>query len=78
MIADSVLYDSGKDVPLSMDDFISFLSNRVISTAEAAELLECSRQNVNDLVTRNKLHPVKTEPKNKFFLKSEVLQRLWK
>lgn len=78
VIADSVLYDSGKDVPLSMDDFISFLSNRVISTAEAAELLECSRQNINDLVTRNKLHPVKTEPKNKFFLKSEILQRLWK
>lgn len=77
-IADADLYEAGTPVPLSMNDFISFLSSRVISTAEAAELLNCSRQNINDLVARDKLHPVKTEQKNKFFLKSEILQRLWK
>lgn len=77
-ISDSDLYEAGIPIPLSMQDFISFLSCRVISTAEAADLLNCSRQNINDLVVRDKLHPVKTEQKNKFFLKSEVLQRLWK
>lgn len=77
-ISDADLYENGLDIPLTMKDFISFLSNRVISTAEAAELLGCSRQNINDLVARNKLHPVKTEQKNKFFLKSEIMQRLWK
>lgn len=78
LISDSDLYEKGTTVPLSMNDFISFLSNRVISTSEAAELLDCSRQNINDLVIRGKLHPVKIEQKNKFFLKSEILQRLWK
>lgn len=77
-LADYELYETGVDVPLSMEDFISFIANRVVSTTEAAEMLDCSRQNINDLVARGKLHPVKTEQKNKFFLKSEILQRLWK
>lgn len=76
-ISDKEIYDNGIDIPLSMNDFLSFLSERVISTAEAAKLLHCSRQNINDLVTRGKLHPVKTEQKNTFFLRSEILQRLW-
>lgn len=78
VISDLDLYEKGIEIPLSLEDFISFLSNRVVSTAEAAELLDCSRQNINDLVARDKLHPVKTEQKNKFFLKSEIMQRLWK
>lgn len=78
VISDAELYDTGISVPLSRNDFISFLKDRVISTSEAAELLCCSRQNINDLVAREKLHPVKVEQKNKFFLKSEILQRLWK
>lgn len=77
-IADSELYRAGIEIPLSMDDFISFLSHRVISTSEAAELLSCSRQNINELVTRGKLHPVKTEQKNTLFLKTEIIQRMWK
>lgn len=77
-IADSELYETGVAVPLTMDDFISFITNRVVSTVEAAEMLDCSRQNINDLVARDRLHPVKTEQKMKFFLKSEILQRLWK
>lgn len=78
VIPDVELYNTGISVPLSMNDFIHFLKDRVISTSEAAELLDCSRQNINDLVARDKLHPVKIEQKNKFFLKSEILQRLWK
>ena len=76
-IADDVLYDCGKDVPLSLDDFRSFVENRVVNTAEAADLLGCTRQNIKDLIQRDKLHPVKVTPKNKLFLKSEILQRKW-
>jgi excisionase family DNA binding protein len=77
-IADDVLYDRGKDVPLSLEDFRRFVESRVVNTAEAAELLGCSRQNIEDLIHRNKLHLIKTTPKNKLFLKSEILQRNWK
>lgn len=76
-IADKALYENGETVPLSMEDFRCFVENRVVNTAEAAEMLECSRQNINDLVLRGKLHPVKKAPKDRLFLKSEVLQRKW-
>lgn len=78
MISDHELYECGEIVPLELDDFVSFITNTVVSSAEAAELMNCSRQNVNDLVTRGKLHPVKAEQKNTLFLKSEIMQRLWK
>lgn len=77
-ISDAELYETGISVPLSRNDFLIFLKDCVISTSEASALLNCSRQNINDLVARDKLHPVKVEQKNKFFLKSEILQRLWK
>jgi len=76
-IQDDVLYDCGKDVPLSIEDFRSFVESRIVNTAEAAELLECSRQNIEDLIHRKKLHPVKVSPRNKLFLKSEIVQRKW-
>ena len=76
-ISDAELYDTGTTIPLSSSDFKDFVEHRIINTAEAAELLDCSRQNINDLVTRNKLHPIKATGKNTLFLKSEVLKRNW-
>jgi len=77
-LADNVLYSCGEVIPLSSDDFRSFVEMRIINTAEASELLECSRQNIDDLIRRGKLHPVKSSPKNRLFLKSEITQRMWK
>lgn len=76
-IADSALYDAGIAVPLKKDDFKRFIEYRVVNTAEAAEILGCSRQNINDLIRRGKLHPVKTSGKNTLFLKNEIMQRMW-
>lgn len=77
MIADYMLYSLGEEIPLSLDDFRSFVSNRVIGTAEAMGLLSCTRQNMNDLIKRGKLTPVKKEQKNTLFLKTEIIQRNW-
>ena len=76
-ISDKELYKYGVEIGLSMDDFRDFVSHRVVNAAEAAEILECSRQNIGDLVQREKLHPIKREAKNTLFLKSEVVQRKW-
>lgn len=76
-ISDSMLYRIGKKVPLSMSDFKNFVVQRVINTTEAAELLNCSRQNVMVLTKRGKLHPIKTSERNTLYLKSEVLKRNW-
>lgn len=71
-ISDRELYDSGIQIPLSPADFREFVVQRVINAAETAELLECSRQNISDLVKRNRLHPIKASKKNTLFLKSEM------
>lgn len=76
-ITDKELYDSGIEIPLSLTNFREFVFHRVINAAEAAELLDCSRQNISDLIRRNKLHPIKTSEKNTLFLKSEVMKRNW-
>lgn len=77
-ISDGYLYRQGKSVPLSIADFASFVAHRVVNTAEAAELLDCSRQNISDLTRKGKLHPIKGTEKNTMYLKSEVLKRNWK
>lgn len=77
-LSDELLYRKGIEVPLKREDFLSFVETRIVNTAEAAGLLECSRQNVGDLVRRGMLHPVKADEKNTLFLKTEILQRKWK
>ena len=77
IIKDEQLYNAGEDVPLSKKDFCAFASHGLVGTAEAMELLDCSRQNINDLIKRGKLTPVKREQKNTLFLRSEVSQRNW-
>lgn len=76
-ISDLDLYRIGDPIPITQEDLVSFVQQRVITTAEAAELLQCSKQNIEDLARRGKLHPIKVTPKGKFYLRSEILQRLW-
>lgn len=71
------LYENGVEVPLSMRDFHSFVKHNLLTTAEATTLLNCSRQNIEDLIRRGKLHPVRTLPNGKLFLRSEVERRNW-
>lgn len=76
-ITDSTLYRIGMCIPLSVSDFKNFVVQRVINAAEAAKLLNCSRQNLSDLTKRGKLHPIKAADKYTLYLKSEVLKRNW-
>jgi excisionase family DNA binding protein len=76
-IPDSVLYTMGQTVPLGIADMHSYINSRVITSSEAANLLDCSRQNIEDLVKRGKLHPIKVTGRTKLFAKSDVLQRIW-
>ena len=77
-ISAAALYRSGKKVPLSVSDFQSFVVHRVVNVAEAAEILNCSRQNIDYLTKTGKLHPIKSSRKNTLYLKSEILKRSWK
>lgn len=76
-ISDSELYGMGEKVPLSLSDFKSFAAQRIINSAQAAEILNCSRQNIENLTRRGKLHPIQSSGKSTLYLKSEVVKRNW-
>ncbi|MDR1439965.1 MAG: DNA-binding protein [Clostridiales bacterium] len=54
----------------------SFIASEVVNTSEATLLLGCTRQNIDDLARRGKLAPIKTYPRDKLFLRADVLARL--
>ena len=75
MISDRELYEKSENIPLSLEDFIGFVQHRIVNANEACQLLGCSRQNIDDLMKRDKLHPIRKDAKYKLFLKSEIMQR---
>ena len=75
VISDRALFENSERIPLSLDDFIGFVQHRIVSANEACQILGCSRQNIDDLMKRNKLHPIRTDVKYKLFLKNEIIQR---
>lgn len=58
------------------EELKQFIAGNIISTSEAAELLGCSRQYINQLVKENKLIPIKKINYITLFLKSDVEARL--
>ena len=74
-ISDRELYEHSEAVPLTLNDFIGFVQNRIVSAGEACQILGCSRQNISDLIKRNKLHPIRRDARYKLFLRNEIIQR---
>lgn len=58
------------------EELKQFITDNIISTSEAAELLGCSRQYINQLMKENKLIPIKKINYITLFLKSDVEARL--
>ncbi|ONK23741.1 DNA-binding protein [Bacillus sp. VT-16-64] len=50
-----------------------FLKDEVVTTSEAIEIIGCSRQNLKQLVDYGTLVPIKQTPRERLFLKSDVL-----
>lgn len=69
------LFMHGMAVPLTLTDFHRYVQNRIVSASEACSILNCSRQNIDDLMRRDKLHPIRTDAKYKLFPKAEVAER---
>lgn len=69
------LWENGVDIPLSQEDLTRFAAANIVSTGEACEMLSCSRQNIDDLVRRKKLRPVRALPREKLFLRCDIAAR---
>lgn len=53
-----------------------FIAENTITTMEASEMLSCSRQNIDKLVQRGVLTPVKQTLRDKLFFKADILARI--
>jgi len=60
----------------SDNELKQFIIENIITTLEAAEILNCSRQNIDKLMQKGKLIPVKQTLRDKLFLKSDILARI--
>lgn len=60
---------------MERDDLIRIIQENVLTSAETAELLGVSKQNLLSLVQRGKLQPVKESGSVRLFLKSDVEER---
>lgn len=74
-VAHSVLFQCGTDIPISLADFQRYIQKRVVNTAEACRIMDCSRQNIDDLMRRGKLHSLRTDTRYKLFSRAEVVER---
>lgn len=67
----------GEQINISFKYFEKFAKNNIVNTAEACEILDCSRQNIEDSVRRDKLKPIQESAKNKMFLRADINEKLW-
>lgn len=69
------LFKNGKTIDLEYDDLINFINFNTVDTASACKILDCSRQNIDDLIKRQKLSPIKESEKHKLFLLKDINSR---
>lgn len=59
----------------SKEELFKFISENILDSSEAIDLLGCSRQNFNRLVNNGKIAPIKRTSRNAIFLKEDVINR---
>lgn len=59
----------------SKEELAAWIAREVVGTAEALELIQCSRQNLHKFVKSGKLVPIKEEGRERIFFREDVLAR---
>ena len=57
------------------EELTKYIQSEIINTTEALEILQCSRQNLNNLVKRGVLTPIKDLPRDRLFYKEDIINR---
>ena len=65
----------GNRIDITSDVLQKYARLRLVDMSEACRILNCSRQNMNDLIRRDKLHPVQIMGNNTLFRKAEIMSR---
>lgn len=59
----------------SREKLTEYIQDEIINTTEALEILQCSRQNLNNLVQRGVITPIKDLPRDRLFFKEDIVKR---
>ncbi|MDA2537629.1 DNA-binding protein [Bacillus cereus] len=57
------------------DELICFIQSEIVNTSEALDILGCSRQNLNQMVQKERVKPIKEMPRDRLFFKADILKR---
>lgn len=60
------------------EHLINFICNEIITTAEATTILSCSRQYLDELVSKGKITPIKTINRVRLYWKNDIVNLLQK
>ena len=72
-----IFYDRGKNVSLTLKDFIDFSKKNLIDTSSVCDIQECTRQNISYLVKKQELKPIKDSVRGNLFVKGDILRNIW-
>lgn len=67
---------NSQPLPVSKTVLRELVVRELVSTSEAMEILNCSRQNIDDLVKRGRLTPVSMRANTKMFYRSDITNLL--
>ncbi|PRT08695.1 DNA-binding protein [Bacillus thuringiensis] len=56
------------------NDLIRFIQNEIVNTSEALEILGCSRQNLNVMVQKEKVKPIKEMSRDRLYFKEDIIK----
>ncbi|MED2984246.1 DNA-binding protein [Bacillus thuringiensis] len=56
------------------DDLIRFIQDEIVNTSEALEILGCSRQNLNVMVQKEKVKPIKEMSRDRLYFKEDIIK----
>jgi len=58
------------------EHLIDFICNEIITTAEATGILNCSRQYLDELVSKGKITPIKTINRVRLYWRNDIVNLL--
>lgn len=56
------------------DDLIRFIQDEIVNTSEALDILGCSRQNLNVMIQKEKVKPIKEMSRDRLYFKEDILK----
>ena len=75
-LSSDLLYTLRRVLPFSLSDMGLLYRENYLKTSDVCQILECTRQNVNDLVKRGKLQPIEEQEGGLIFRRTDVMERM--